>query len=160
MISPSEATLSGASDTVELDIRVEDVTDLYGGRVQITFDPAVLRVRDADPRGSAPGVQIQAGELLDVFNQFVLVNEADNTAGTIDYAVTQLYPAEAVRGSGVLATVEFEGVGAGSSAVHLADVRLGDDTRPDPLEIPASIQDGLVTVGTQHTVWLPIAIVP
>jgi len=154
VISPSQATLAGLGETVELDIRVEDVIDLYGGRVQVTFDPTVIRVVDADPRGSAPGVQIRTGDFLDLFNQFVLVNEADNTAGTIDFAVTQLHPAEARSGSGVLATVEFESVGQGSSAVHLADVRLGDDTRPDPLEIPAGVQDGRVTVS--GSVYLPV----
>jgi hypothetical protein len=156
VISPSSATLAGAGDTVDLDIRVEDVNDLYGGRVQITFDPTVIRVMDADPRPSMPGVQITAGDFLDLFNQFVLVNEADNTAGTIDFAVTQLHPATAVSGSGVLATVEFEGVGPGRSDVVLADVRLGDDTRPDPVEIPAGTVDGQVVVST--AIYLPIAL--
>ena len=157
-ISPSQATLAGLGETVDLDIRVVDVTDLYGGRVQITFDPTVIQVRDADPRGSAPGVQIRPGDFLDLFNQFVLVNLADNTAGTIDFAVTQLHPAVARSGSGVLATIQFEAAGEGSSAVHLADVRLGDDTRPDPLEIPAGTQDGQVTVGGQGTIYLPVVL--
>jgi hypothetical protein len=156
VVSPSSASLAGAGDTVDLDIRVEDVSDLYGGRVQITFDPTVIRVVDADPRPSMPGVQITAGDFLDLFNQFVLVNEADNTAGTIDFAVTQLHPATAVSGSGVLATVEFEAVGPGRSEVALVDVRLGDDTRPDPVEIPAGTMDGEVMVSVP--IYLPVAL--
>ena len=103
-------------------------------------------------------MQIRPGDFLDLFNQFVLVNLADNTAGTIDFAVTQLHPAVARSGSGVLATIQFEAAGDGSSAVHLADVRLGDDTRPDPLEIPAGTQDGQVTVGGQGTIYLPVVL--
>jgi hypothetical protein len=160
VVSPSSAPLAGLGERVELDISVEDVTDLYGGRVQITFDPSVIQVVDADPRGSAPGVQIRPGDFLDLFNQFVLVNEADNTAGTIDFAVTQLHPAAARSGSGLLATVEFEAVGEGSSGVNLANVRLGDDTRPDPLEILAGTVDGQVTVGGESIIYLPITIVP
>ena len=158
VISPTQATLSAVGETVDLDIQILDVINLYGGWVQLTFDPTVIQVRDSDPRASAPGVQIRPGEFLDPFNQFVLVNEADNTAGTIDFAVTQLHPAVARSGSGVLATVEFEAAGQGSSAVHLTDVRLGDDTRPDPLEIPAGTQDGQVTVGAQHILYLPIGL--
>ena len=160
VIHPSQANLSVTGQTVDLDIRVEQVTDLYGGRVQLSFDPSVLQVRDADPRGSAPGVQIRPGDFLDPFNQFVLVNQADNTAGTIDFAVTQLHPATARSGSGVLATVTFEALAQGSSAVHFVDVRLGDDTRPDPVEIPAQTQDGLVTVGGQLRVYLPMMLTP
>ena len=156
VIDPSSASLSGAGETVELDIRVQDVTDLYAARVQITFDPSVIRVRDSDPRGSAPGVQIRPGDFLDAINQQILVNEADNTAGTIDFAVTQTYPATARDGSGVLATVVFEAVTEGSSAVHLSSVRLLDDTQPDPQEIAAGTQDGRVTVGTANLLYLPM----
>lgn len=156
VISPNLATLAGVGETVELEVQVQDVTDLYAARVQLTFDPGVVRVRDADPRPSAPGVQIRPGDFLDPINQQVLVNEADNTAGTIDFAVTQTYPAEARSGSGVLATVEFEAVGEGSSAVHLASVRLLDDTQPDPVEIAAGTQDGRVMVGAAYSLYLPL----
>jgi len=156
VIVPGQSTLVGTGDTVDLEIQIQDVTDMYGGRVQLTFDPAVIRVLDADPRGSAPGVQIFPGDFLDTFNQLVLVNQADNEAGTIDYAVTQLHPAVGQSGSGVLATIRFEAVGAGSSDVHLAEVRLGDDTRPDPVEIPAGTEDGRVIVWA--SIYLPMAV--
>jgi hypothetical protein len=156
VITPSLATLTSIGETVEVEIRVQDVADLYAARVQVTFDPSVVRVRDADPRPSAPGVQILPGDFLDALNQQVLVNSADNTAGTIDFAVTQTYPAEARDGSGVLATVVFEAVGQGSSVVHLASVRLLDDSQPDPVEIAAGTQDGRVTVA--HSLYLPVII--
>ncbi|MFN8498689.1 MAG: cohesin domain-containing protein [Anaerolineae bacterium] len=155
VISPTLTTLSAVGNTVEVRIRVQDVTRLYGGRVQLTFNPSVLRVQDADPRPGAPGVQIQPGDFLDPMNQFVLINEADNTRGTIDFAVTQLYPATARTGSGTLATVTFEAIKEGRSPIHLADVGLGDDTQPDPIEIPVSTRDGQVVVGLQPALYLP-----
>jgi hypothetical protein len=155
VLVPGQATLVATGETVALEVRVQDVTHMYGGRVQLTFDPAVIQVLDADPRDSSPGVQIYPGDFLDTFNQFVLVNKADNVAGTIDYAVTQLHPAEGRSGSGVLARIRFHALAAGSSAVHVAEVRLGDNTRPDPLEIPAGTQDGHVSAGLRRTIYLP-----
>ena len=160
VLSPGLAAPTGAGQTVDLEIRVEEVTDLYGGRIQLSFDPTVLQVVDADPSDGAPGVQIRPGDFLDPFHQFVLVNRADNSAGTIDFAVTQLHPATARSGSGVLATVTFEVVGQSSSAVHLVGVRLGDDTRPDPLEIPTQTRDALVTEGGGVRIYLPVTLVP
>jgi len=155
VISPNVASLSGAGETTTLDIRVEGVAKLYAGRIQLSFNPHVLHVRDMDPRPSAPGVQILPGDFLDPFNQQVLMNRADNDAGTMDFAVTQTYPATAKSGSGILARIVFEAVGRGSSVVHLTQARLLDDTQPDPLEIPAATQDGQVVVGA-HTLYLPL----
>ncbi|MCW5852112.1 MAG: hypothetical protein KIT87_18710 [Anaerolineae bacterium] len=156
VISPSLTSLATVGAAAEVQVRVQDVTRLYGGRVQITFNPGVLRVRDADPRPGAPGVQIQPGDFLDPLNQFVLINEADNVHGTIDFAVTQLYPALARTGRGTLAAITFEAVGEGRSPVHLASVGLGDDTQPDPVPIPTSTRDGLLLVGPQPAMYLPL----
>jgi hypothetical protein len=159
VISPSLATLTALGQTVELEVQVQEVTNLYSVWMLLTFDPSVIQVRDADPRPSAPGVQIRPGDFLDPINQFVSVNQADNTEGTVEYAVTQLRPAEARSGSGVLATVEFEAKGAGSSAVHLDSVELLDDSNPEPLEIPAGTQDGMVIVTSgQRFIYLPIVL--
>jgi hypothetical protein len=158
VISPTLAALPAVGETVEVQIRVEDVERLYGGHVMVEFDPAVLRVRDADPRPSAPGKQVRPGEFLDLVNRYQLVNEADNGAGTIEYAVTQLYPATARDGSGELATIIFEGVGAGSSPVHISLVELADDTWPFPQPIPASTQNGEVTVGAKWPAYLPLVL--
>jgi hypothetical protein len=101
-------------------------------------------------------MQIQPGEFLDASNRLVVVNSVDNDAGTIDFAVTQLHPATARSGSGVLATIRFEVVGEGSSAVKLTEVRLGDDTRPDPREIPVATGDARVTAGPNSAIYMPV----
>ena len=152
VISPSHTSLAGLGETVELDIEVQEVTDLYGALVRLAFDPSVVQVMDADPRPTSPGVQIRPGTFLDP-RQFVTVNEADNGTGEIEFAVTQLYPAEAQSGSGVLATVIFEAVGEGSSPVQWVEVLLGDDT---PQQIPAGTQDGEVVVSVGYPIYLPL----
>jgi hypothetical protein len=154
VVSPSYASLAGISETVELEIAVQDVTDLYAAQMKLTFDPSVVQVRDADPRPSAPGVQIRPGDFLDP-RQFVMVNEADNATGEIEFAVTQLRPAEAQSGSGVLATVIFEAVGPGTSPVQWVEELLLDDTDDSP-EIPAGTQDGEIVVEGGPKLYLPV----
>ena len=54
---------------------------------------------------------------------------------------------------------DFEAKGAGSSAVHLASVELLDDSNPEPLEIPAGTQDGMVIItSSQRFIYLPIVL--
>ena len=157
ILSPNPATAPGPGSPIPVDIYVEDVTDLYGFRLRFSYDPTIVHVKDADPRPSSPGVQIIPGDFLDPFNQFVMVNTADNVQGTIDFSVTQTYPAVTRNGSGVLGTITFEGVGAGSSTVHFEQVRLLDDTLPDPLEIPAGSPDGRVMIASsQRFIYLPL----
>jgi hypothetical protein len=155
VISPSQASLAGVGETVELDIEVQDVTDLYGALLRLTFDPSVVQVQDADPRPSAPGVQIRPGDFLDP-SQFVAVNEADNATGEILFAVTQLRPAEGQNGSGVLATVIFEAMDPGTSPVQLVEVRLLDNTPQDPQEIPTGAQHGEIMVKVGQDIYLPV----
>jgi len=156
VITPTLASLAGVSQTVRLDILVNNVTNLYSARLKFTFDPRVIQVQDSDPRASAPGVQIIAGDFLDPINQQVLINAVDNTAGTIDFAVTQTFPATPQSGSGLLAAIVFEAVGVGISPVHMDTLRLLDNTLPDPQEIPASVQDGQVVVGPAYRIALPL----
>jgi hypothetical protein len=155
-ISPTLAALAALGLEVELQIRVEDVENFYGGHVIVEFDPAVLQVVDADPRPSALGVQVRPGDFLDLVNRYELVNQADNGAGTLEYAVVQLYPADARNGSGELATIIFKGRGPGASPVHISLVELNDDTWPDPQPILASTEDGQVTVEEGWSLYLPV----
>lgn len=138
-IDPASSTVDvGATTTV--DIHIADVTDLYGADVQLTFDPALLEVVDAD--SSTDGVQIQPGTFLSA--DFVVENTVDLAAGTIDFAITQMAPQDPVSGSGVLATITFEGKADGTSAIAFASVNLSD---PDGGDISADAQEGYIAVG-------------
>lgn len=130
-------------EEVAVEVVIADAVDLYGASVHLTFDPAVLEVVDADPGlegvqvipGSFPGPSEQPGDIL--------VNVADNAAGTVDYGYTLLDPAPPVSGSGVLATVRFRGIGEGTSPVALAAALWGTAGGP----VPADTQGTTLEVG-------------
>jgi hypothetical protein len=118
---PSTQTISvGATTTVAL--HVADVENLYGYQLEIAFDPTVLEVIDAD--GGTTGVQVSLGSWLEP--DFVFRNKADNSAGTIVLALSQLAPSPAVSGSGDLATITFRGLKMGVVSVRFTDLTLAN----------------------------------
>jgi hypothetical protein len=130
------------AEAIPVGIRIENATRLYGAEVHLVFDPARLEVQDADP--DTEGVQIQVGDFPSP--DFVVQNQADNVKGTIDYAVTQLAPREAVDGSGVLATVTVKGKDKGTSSLTFVGAKLAD---PDGQEIPSQAVDGQVEIAAK-----------
>ena len=125
--------------TISVDIVIEDVADLYGVDVRLSFDPALLEVLDADP--DTAGVQIQQGAFP--APDFVVKNEADNGAGTIWYAVSQMSPTEAVSGGGVAASISFKGLTEGTSSVAFTYQKI---VKRDGEQIPATTQNGQIMV--------------
>jgi hypothetical protein len=109
-------------EVATVDLTVEQVSDLFGAQVHLTFDPAVLEVVDADT--SEEGIQIEPGTLPTP--DFVVQNVANNQAGTIDYALTQLKPSEPRSGDGLLARVTFRGKKAASTQILLEQFMLAD----------------------------------
>lgn len=137
-LAPASPVIAGCA-AVDVEIRINDVAGLYGADVWLAFDPAVLEVVDAD--SSTGGVQITDGGFL-APPLFYLALSADNTAGTMHYAATQLNPTPAVDGSGVLARVKFRAKSAGSSALHFTYTMLSDR---NGVQIPAAPVDWSTT---------------
>jgi LysM repeat protein len=135
----SQAIGVGQSATVTL--RAENVESLYGYQVELTFDPAVLQVADADP--AKTGVQVSLGTFLQA--DFVQQNNANNTTGRITCVISQLAPTSPVTGSGDLLTIAFQGKADGQSTIAFADLKLA---KSDGTEIVATTQTAQVTVGT------------
>jgi LysM repeat protein len=134
---PSSEVAVGATTTVN--IRVENVTDLFGAQAHLSFNPALVEVVDADP--SKDGVQIQPGTFLNPY--FTALNIADQADGKIHFAISQGPDDAPVSGSGVLATVTFRGKAAGTSAISFDNVILA---APGGIPISADTQGGNVTV--------------
>jgi hypothetical protein len=110
-VDPAQISVGlGQVETVR--VVIENVKELYGGEAHLKFDPAVLEVVDADP--ARDGIQITPGDFLKP--DFVAVNKADNTLGTIDYALTQLNPTPSANGSGVFMIVQFRGKAQGKTS--------------------------------------------
>lgn len=112
---------------VTVAIRLENVSDLYGIEIDLTFDPAFLQVQDDKP--GTVGVQILPGDFPNPELYFVAQNIADNQAGSIAYAISLLRPAPAANGSGALAFIRFRALTAGTTGVSIARVSaVGSDS--------------------------------
>lgn len=147
---PVQSAKSG--ERFDVDVLVQNVTNLYGVDLRIEFDPAVLRVVDAN--ADTPGVQIQNGDFLDSSRAFVVPQQVDNEHGTIQYGFTQLSPATPRSGDGRLARITFEVIRdrGGLTPITLRAASLLDSNAE---LIPATLQSG--TVFTPWRVWLPFA---
>jgi uncharacterized repeat protein (TIGR01451 family) len=132
----SEVPVGG---TATVDLVIDDVADLFGASLEITFNPASVQVLDDDP--TTPGVQITPGSCPSP--DFIVQNSADNALGTVNYDLTSLSPSPPCNGTGVLASISFTGVITGTSPVHFSEWLLSD-TNGGP--IPAVVQDGFLEV--------------
>ena len=121
-LTPATQTIAPSAETT-VTLHVADVTGLYGYQANLTFDPAVLEVVDADI--VAPGLQV---ELLATFLQpeMIVTNVADNSAGTIMCTVMQVTPTLPVDGSGDLLSITFRAKIVGNSAISFTSLNLFD----------------------------------
>jgi hypothetical protein len=119
----------------EVDVVISDVTDLFGFQFDLVFKPGVLAAGD-----------VSEGEFLPLGgNTLFLPGSIDNTLGTINLTVdTLLSNVAGVSGSGVLATVAFTALGAGTSLLSPSFVILIDSTLSD---IAATATNGVVNIG-------------
>jgi hypothetical protein len=140
LIVPPSITVAAGS-TVTVDVRIQDVPDLYALDLQLAFDPALLEVQDADGT-AANGTQIAAGNFLSSPYGFTALNQVDNITGTIRYVYSLLSPAVGVSGSGILASITFRARDPGSSALRLQMVLANSQAA----YISAVVSDGLIVV--------------
>jgi general secretion pathway protein D len=131
VVPASQQIEDGGSTTA--DIFIDNVTGLWGAEVQLRFDPTLVQ-----------GVQIEAGSFPSP--DFVVVNEVDNEAGIVNYAVAQLAPKEPVNGSGVLASITFQGVSSGNSVLTLSVVNLSTK-QGQPILVTSQGDQTAVTAG-------------
>lgn len=132
------------NETTTVTLQVENVTDLAGVEFTLSFDPALLEAQDADP--SNDGVQVTLGGLLSP--DFVVFNVADNAAGVVNVAFSQLAPNQPVSGSGVLATIVFRGKQPGVASLDFQNAMLSN---ADGMAISASTSGVSIVVGSTST---------
>jgi len=142
-LTPSSASVDGC-DTTEIQIWVNDVSNLYAIDVRLSFDPNVIQVVDANPGGDVnlrPETSwFQAG--------YTVRNTVNNFTGTIWYAATQTNPTPAVNGSGPIATILVKAKSTGSSTLSFTYSKLSD---PVGLEISATTSSGSVSATSPKT---------
>ena len=162
VVRPNPLLSSAAvGESVVVTLYVQDVQNLYGADIGLSFDPAVLEVVDANP--SVAGVQIQP---LDTFLKpdFVIKAKACNVvdpadpdcavAGRVRYVATQVNPSLPASGSGPLAAVTFKRLQVGDTPLIMDRAGLADR---DGNAISAATQNGrVVTPGSLHWCYLPL----
>jgi len=104
-------------DTFAVQVRIDDVADLYGLDVRLAFDPDLLQVVEAQVM---PETELLSPPWL------IAYNLVDNEAGTIMYVVTLLSPHPPVSGSGAIFSFHFEAVQDGTALVEISEQWLSD----------------------------------
>ena len=112
----------GVGETAGVAIVLADARDVYAIDVRATYDPQVVEIVDADP--ARDGVQLVPG----AFPQpdFVARNVADNAAGALRYAITQVNPTAPASGVGSSSTCGFAGRPPGATTLAVGPVELAD----------------------------------
>lgn len=106
-------------------ISVNGASRLSVVSVSITFNPAVVRVRAVQE-----GSFLRQGGVAVTFTQ-----QVDSAAGRIDISMTRTGDSVGASGSGLLAALLLEPVGAGSSALTPSGVATNPQGAPVPLSM-------------------------
>jgi hypothetical protein len=120
----------------DVNVWIEDVTDLVGFEFEFVFDPALVKVVDLNVNlflASPPGASI-----VDVSDGL------PDSDGSYTVAAINLGPAPGATGSGLLARLTLSAVGAGEGALTLDAVGLVNSAS-DYIDVGA-ITNGRVAV--------------
>lgn len=134
----------------QVTLRLDNVSNVYGAEVELSFDPTLLAVIDADEDKS--GIQVRKGTCP--MPGFIARNRADNQRGTIEYILTQLYP-QAPCDGGKISTIDFQCLNPGTSPIIITESELA---ALGAQYISHTTQNGIVTCQTtkQRYSYLPL----
>lgn len=133
-----------AGTPVTLDVRIENITDLFAWQFSLAFNPAVLQVTSVTEgsflSGSGAGTLFGGGTV-------------DNSAGTISFAYdTLIGQVPGVSGFGVLARVNANVLAGGSSPLSFSNTIFLDSALAD---ITVTVTNGvLLAVPEPAAFWL------
>ena len=128
-LNPTDPVIT-IGTTVDVDMQLDDILDVYGVELNLSFDPAILQVTG----GSLTPATCPQPDFVSADSG------ADNTAGTIKYAATQLNPTPACDG-GVVASINFECIAEGESPVTFGSTIISNR---NGLPIVHNVQNGTV----------------
>ena len=142
-LTPSLTTVF-PGDTFTLDVEITGAVGVFGWQVDISFDPAIINIVS-----TTEGAFLTAGAATTFFINGTL----DNGTGLVDnMANTRTGPVGGVSGAGVLASLTFQAVGLGVTAVTLSNVLLSDSAA-QPLTL-GSTSAASVNVVPEPGSWL------
>lgn len=112
----------GMGQVERLAIVLENASDVYGIDIRAKFDPSMVEIADADPQKD--GVQMIAGNFPKP--DFLVRNQADNSAGSLMYVITQVNPSPPANGNGVVFYIEIRGKKMGETPFTIEFVDAAD----------------------------------
>lgn len=114
-IEPLQVQAGSAGDDVQAQVVIEDVENLGFFQFDLTFDPAVVRVKS-----------VALGEFLASTGRTAsgVGPVIDNTAGTVTFGAYTVGTQDGPDGAGVLAEVTLTGVADGVSPLRLAKIKV------------------------------------
>jgi len=134
-VSPQTITAS-AGEIFTIDIIVDSAGgDVYGAQYELYFDNTILNAT-SQTQGTFLS---QDGESTNVF-----VNTIDNTISKIVYSEARMGSPAGVTGSGVLASITFETITSGTSALTLSYVMVMDSNNE---EVMITVNSGTCVAG-------------
>jgi hypothetical protein len=101
-VSPEDLEVSvGEND--EILIVISDADEINAFDIRLVYDPGVIELIDADDQ--IDGIQVGLGDFL--APDYVLINNVDESAGTIRVVMTQINPNQPQSGDGTLLVIQF-----------------------------------------------------
>jgi general secretion pathway protein D len=123
-VPTADLQLGGPPYTVP--VTVTGVSQLGAITLTISYDPKVLKATSA-----SPGTFMQQGGITPAF-----VPKIDEATGRIDIAVSRGGTAPGAAGTGLLAGIVFQTVGAGTTRISITGTALTPDGKAIPLQLP------------------------
>jgi len=115
-----------AGETFTVNVKIDDVTELYAFEFRLNYDPEILKA-----------VSVQTSFLNGP--TFVGRKSMNNEEGVVWVAITSWYPAGPTTGSGTLATITFEVKDKGETDLDLYRTKLADY---DIKRVSHDVEDG------------------
>lgn len=140
-LNPKDISVNAGSK-VSQNVRLQGVSDVKVVEFRLKFDPAKIRVVDANP--NVLGTQIGVDNNL--FNSVgftVNTNDVNNTSGTIDFRISGNAAINTPGGDVQVASITWEGVAAGTDALTFNQSALFDSGNA---ALAVTAQNGSFTV--------------
>jgi hypothetical protein len=133
-----------------VEVSVQNVVDLYGAEIHLSFEPERLRIIDPNP-GTASIELTLSDDLLSP--PWFDLSQASNLSGTVQYAVTQTGESQPVSGSGALFTFTVEMLSESMADLTITTLLLSTQ---DAEQIPAEGHSASYTIGTPFHQFVPL----
>jgi len=152
-----------SGQTIMINVTVSDISGLTSCRVNLAWDPKVLKVTTGDPNGwkdPITGIKysVYEGSFLKEFSNstIFLINKVDNAAGNIT-AIFNAITSQGITasGSGVLATINFTYINPGTTTIRVIGPKEGHSSLQSSTGEQIQHQDinGLITNDAPPPIW-------